>query len=189
GPLEACWTVPRYSARDDILAVPGSYHGTAFLDPSSGETVGTLLLDGVCPVGFDHAGNLLTAGKLGVCRWPRSVDPVEVALHFGPPQPLSSEDRPRQGACSADGSVIGVALWGQGFAIGHGSGQTIYKKPDANYCTVRAVDVSPDGRWVVNGAEAEDLKGVRIWDARSGELVKELPSGGYNHASFSPDGR
>jgi serine/threonine protein kinase/WD40 repeat protein/Tfp pilus assembly protein PilF len=180
---------PRYSARDELLAVAGVAPELVLLDPVTGDTVGALALDGVRPVGFDAAGNLLTAELLGICRWPRSVDPVDGNLHFGPPQVLSADERPRQGACSDDGAVISVPLVGlQGFGIIHADGRTFWKKRTP-VSFVRRAEVSPDGRWVVTTDLSYDLRGVRVWDARSGDLVKELPSGGPNNAGFSPDGR
>ena len=54
--------------------------------------------------------------------------------------------------------------------------------PDLN----RAV-LSPDGRWVVTSGW--HTQSVKIWDARTGAMVKELRLGVTNNAFFSPDGR
>src|SRR5262249_177803 len=48
--------------------------------------------------------------------------------------------------------------------------------------------VSPDGRWAATGAGGG--QGIRICDARSGKLEKELLRGqGITRPYFSPDGR
>jgi eukaryotic-like serine/threonine-protein kinase len=50
------------------------------------------------------------------------------------------------------------------------------------------VDVSPDGRLVVTGGFFYP-GGAKVWDARSGALVKDLPGGTFCGPIFSPDGR
>jgi WD40 repeat protein len=48
-------------------------------------------------------------------------------------------------------------------------------------------DISPDGRWVATGTWQGT--GVRVWNARTGRQVTELPVTGSAHPVFSPDGR
>ncbi|MBI3408129.1 MAG: tetratricopeptide repeat protein [Planctomycetes bacterium] len=50
----------------------------------------------------------------------------------------------------------------------------------------RYVAVSPDGRWVATGSH--NGTGVKIWEARSGAFVKELPVD-MTRVGFSPDGK
>ena len=51
--------------------------------------------------------------------------------------------------------------------------------------------VSPDGRWVATSTwEQLNLPaGVKVWDAVSGRLVKDLPLKASPQLDFSPDGR
>ena len=49
------------------------------------------------------------------------------------------------------------------------------------------MDTSPDGEWVAT--ECWNLPDVQIWNARTGKMVRELPSRGISIVSFSPDGR
>src|SRR5262249_2259679 len=57
----------------------------------------------------------------------------------------------------------------------------------------RNVAVAPDGRWVVTATHpdpwaSDPLRGVRVWDATTGRLIRVLSAeGGY--AAVSPDGR
>jgi hypothetical protein len=55
---------------------------------------------------------------------------------------------------------------------------------------VRLAAVSPDGRWVATGSQGQqDGPGVKIWEARSGRHVKDLPAGVHGVPRFSPDGK
>jgi len=52
---------------------------------------------------------------------------------------------------------------------------------------VASVVLSPDGRWVATGTRRGT--GVKVWDAWSGELVRDLaPKKGMSPVAFSPDG-
>lgn len=50
----------------------------------------------------------------------------------------------------------------------------------------RYIAVAPDGRWVATGSHNGSK--VRVWDAQTGKLERELPVEGSN-VVFSPDGR
>ena len=52
---------------------------------------------------------------------------------------------------------------------------------------VDGIAISPDGRWVATSSWHNPL--VRIWDARSGELLRTLTMPARTSAAFSPDGR
>src|SRR5262249_22108945 len=47
--------------------------------------------------------------------------------------------------------------------------------------------VSPDGHWVVTGTQHGP--GIKIWDAGSGKLVRDLAAGSYGSGQFNPDGK
>jgi tetratricopeptide (TPR) repeat protein len=53
----------------------------------------------------------------------------------------------------------------------------------------RVVAVSPDGRFVATGSH--NGSGVRVWDAETGQLLKELlpQENFFRHLAFSPDGK
>jgi hypothetical protein len=54
---------------------------------------------------------------------------------------------------------------------------------------VRCVAVSPDGQWVATGSHSDTDVYVKVWDARSGRHVADLPVEGSSLVGFSPDGR
>jgi hypothetical protein len=55
---------------------------------------------------------------------------------------------------------------------------------------VRFCAVSPDGRWVATGSHgARHGPGAMVWDASTGQLVRELPVSAFCRVSFSPNGK
>ena len=55
---------------------------------------------------------------------------------------------------------------------------------------VRFCAVSPDGRWVATGTHGlREGAGAKVWDARAGKHVKDLPVGFGCLVHFSPDGK
>ena len=55
---------------------------------------------------------------------------------------------------------------------------------------VRHCAISPDGRWVATGNHLSNHGvGATVWDAQSGEAIKDLAVEGLCRVGFSPDGR
>src|SRR5262249_38269034 len=54
---------------------------------------------------------------------------------------------------------------------------------------VRFVAVSPEGEWVATGSHGATDVYVKVWDARTGRHVADLPAEGSSRVGFSPDGR
>jgi WD40 repeat protein len=52
----------------------------------------------------------------------------------------------------------------------------------------RYVAVSPDGRWIATGTHGASAQ-LKVWEADTGRLVRDLPAEGMCVPSFSPDGR
>jgi len=50
-----------------------------------------------------------------------------------------------------------------------------------------SVAVSPDGRWVTTGSKAD--RRIRVWDARAGTQVLDVPAGSSPRSAFSANGR
>ncbi|MGH7136045.1 MAG: WD40 repeat domain-containing protein, partial [Pirellulales bacterium] len=79
-------------------------------------------------------------------------------------------------------------------AVAHRSGAVVWR-PDvpeplldlSPHTDVRFISVSPDGHWVATGSHFGTK--VKIWDADSGELSRELPVETGSRVAFSPDGR
>jgi WD40 repeat protein len=52
---------------------------------------------------------------------------------------------------------------------------------------VSTIALSPEGRWAVTGTQHGS--GIKVWDARTGKLERDLPAGSYSSGAFSPDGK
>jgi len=143
-----------------------------------------------CGLAFHPDGDLLTACRWGLYRWPCRVaktgDPRErVGYRFGPPQSLSAPLGDGAISTSSDGNVVAVLAR---------TGWQIHRLSDSNQVTrlpwqkdVRHVAVSPDGAWVSLANWHES--GAGVWDAATGKRIVDLPAGGHGKPLFSPDGR
>src|SRR5262249_9400262 len=146
---------------------------------------------------FDPKGeSLITAGSQGLRRWPITPDPETGGLRVDPPQalglsaraPLSSEEY-ADFALSPDGRTVayfprrGQALL---FDLEDPHRKLLLEGP-----CLRHPAFSPDGRWLATGNW--EGRGVKAWDARTGDLAHDLEVGGREERgawpAFSPDGQ
>ena len=171
---------------DGRLLAVGMGDGVGLWDLHSGKELGFLESRGTDFVLFEPSGALLTTGSAGLLRWPIQADASSPGLlRIGPPHNLSVPGPVCNVACDGDGRVIAVSQY-QGGRVLHADrpDQPVRIGPHGD---ARNVAVSPDGRWVVTGAH--NGTGVKIWKARTGELVKEVLVDGGSRVGFSPDGK
>lgn len=169
------------------LALSTSDHGVGLVDLLRLEEMSVLPVSETVPVCFHCTGNgLVTSGRHGLLRWP--VRAVGTALHVGPPETLHGWAKVSDCAASADGSVVAIpSLASKALIWRRGQNQPLEVGPQDEvwHCAV-----SPDGRWVATGSHGlYQGSGARIWDARTGKHVADLPVGEFCPVSFSPDGR
>jgi WD40 repeat protein len=111
-------------------------------------------------------------------------------LRIGPPMKLPIDGLLEGVSLDKEGRTLTVARLGS-------SGGASVLELESPATTVRqlrhptaavSTAISPDGKWVVTAVHKG--LGVRVWDARSGQLIRELIPNEHNtRASFSPDGR
>jgi WD40 repeat protein len=163
----------------------------AFVDWARGAEVGSIPLRRTSAVSFDPDGALLTSGPAGLIRWPVRAVPEAGRLHVGPPQPLAEPGNPAHHphGCSADARVIAIPGRRNPCAV-------VVHRPENRRVPlgpredVRNCAVSPDGRWVATGNHWNHQGvGATVWDAHSGEEVKDFSVGGECGVGFSPDGK
>jgi WD40 repeat protein len=159
--------------------------GIGLWDLTSSKELAFLRSQGSTFVLFEPSGTLLTNGSAGLLRWPVRADPASPGLvRIGQPQKLFVPGPICHIARSHDGGVIAVSQF-QGGRVLHADrpDQPITLGPHDD---ARGVAVSPDGRWVATASFTRT--GVKIWDALSGKLLKELPID-LSWVDFSPDGK
>ncbi len=179
-----------------LIAIFGS-DGFSVVDVVRGEEVAFVALPAKTPEverrpwasGTDESGALLTHGPAGLLRWPLTVS-RDGKRSYGPPTKLL----PRM---SGYGTSPGTGADGREWAFPRGKeGAIVLLLPEEKQIAlkgqsdVRSAAVSPDGSWIATGSHnVLDGPGAKIWDARTGRLVHDLPVGEYCNVSFSPGGK
>jgi WD40 repeat protein/Tfp pilus assembly protein PilF len=181
---------------DGRLAVAAMAGGVAFWDLDQGTELDYLPLENPARiVAFEPGGEgaLLLGDQSGLYRWPVHPDPgAPGRRRIGPPQALNFPAG-MGFASSADGRVwatdFPIAHWCEPWAgawVRHADrpDQPLHLDPGAD---TRGIAVSPNGRWVITNGHG-NAHGVKLWNARTGELVQTLRERG-GEVCFSPDGR
>jgi len=158
--------------------------GVRLWDLATGKEL-ALLPTGKGDAQFDPSGDtLITSGATGCYRWPIATDPQRGVLMVGPPQKLAD--------------AVGRSLLRRaGRWLGGVSGASEYvvvnlDKPAekvrlSGHAGASHFDISPDGRWIATGCQHGE--GIKVWDARTGQVEREIAGGGYGWPTFSPDGK
>jgi serine/threonine protein kinase/WD40 repeat protein len=138
-------------------------------------------------VAFEASGALLMMGYGGQFRWPIEALGPPGTLRIGPSQQPPFPPSPYQIATNRDGRVMASAQ-GRGALVRHADrdAELIKLAPQHD---VRHVAVSPQGEWVATGSHSATDDYVKIWEARTGRHVTDLPIEGSSMVGFSPDGR
>jgi eukaryotic-like serine/threonine-protein kinase len=169
---------------DGRLFAVGTVEGFGLWDLASGKELRSIPMPVPTLVQFEPSGNLLTDGVNGLYRWRmRAAGDV---LQIGPPQRVPLAGSSHVPALSSDGRVIASARgWGALVLHADHPGPPVTLAADSD---VRQIAISPDGRWVATNSHGGSPD-VKVWDAKTGKLVKRLVAGEGQQVAFSPDGR
>jgi WD40 repeat protein len=158
-----------------------------FWDARAGRHLGILpFADARSAVISPDGKSIVVTGLGGVRRWP--VDLVEDELRLGPPQTLRAGGRNLFAASiSADGRLLAVgdSTLPGARVLDLKDGTTRFKL--GPHVRTESVAISPDGRWVATGPW--NVKGVKVWEAASSNVVCEISTGLGSLVLFSPDGK
>lgn len=173
---------------DSRLSAINTDEGVALVDVARGEEVGLLPLPGNYPLRFDPDGSLWTFGSAGLLRWAVAADAKISQRRYGPPQrTLGRIDSDHLGS-STGVRVVAIPNYSRGAVVFHHDSKRLVRldpQQDVRFCAV-----SPDGRWVATGIHGLlEGAGAKVWDARDGGHVKDLPVGRSSLVQFSPDGK
>jgi WD40 repeat protein len=180
-------------SRDGLILASGSSGGVRLWDGQSGREVARLPIGETRSVLFHpEDGNLFTSGSRGVYRWPLAADwdsPHDVRI--GPPRQLVTALDTWEIALSSDGRSLAVVDRRQARALvlNPAGGAQVQLGP---HLQIARTAISPDGRWVATATFWGKESTIKVWDAISGQLVRDLPGWGKNgdaRVAFSPDGR
>jgi serine/threonine protein kinase/WD40 repeat protein len=168
-----------------LLAV-SRQNGVGIYELATGKELAVLELGQTRSVLFELSGALLTYGPEGAQRWPVSAFPSQAALlRMGPPEAIPLPGGIQAVFQSGDGTIMAASV---------GDGAIVWQRDRPKEARrlrpqddCRSVAVSPNGRLVVTGSH--NGSGLKIWNAQTGNLLKELPcEGGTPTFVFSPDG-
>jgi serine/threonine protein kinase/tetratricopeptide (TPR) repeat protein/WD40 repeat protein len=139
---------------------------------------------------FDQAGTLYTNGFKGCFRWPVRREGERVTV--GPLERIPFHPGHVGIAVSADGRTVAQAQYlGYGMQAYAGGWLLTPDRPDdplylAAGSSMRAADVSRDGRWVCFSVHASRTK---VFDSRTGQQVwEDSHDHGGAYGRFTPDG-
>jgi WD40 repeat protein len=185
---------------DGRILASSAEDGVRLWDLSRAKQIASLLGEYTMTARFSPAtGELISSGAKGLrrraIRLPEPGAPKTGSkVAIGPPETVFPRPAGRA-AVSQDGRTVAVVPKDgeepsilRVFHRGNPGSETRLLAPPAfrHY-----VAVSPDGRWVAAGTwqGAGQATGVRVWEARSGRLLREFRLGSNVNVAFSPDGR
>ena len=183
---------PEFSADGRILAA-GTGDRVRFWDVFSGKEIGSLLLPECDTHIFHPDGQSLIVtdwlGGVSLRSLEQTGDPASSAYRLGEAAPvLRCAMMLCYAALSLDGRYLAVPHESEGealiFDLQDPSAKPVVLHP---HPMVDRIAISPDGRWVATSSWHNSL--VKVWDARSGDLVRTLEMPARTTAAFSPDGR
>lgn len=173
-----------YSPDGSLLAI-GSDTSVLLLSADDLSPVGKLATGAVGSVRFRPNGDLLVSGDGGLTEWPVSTEPglakPEKLFEFG----RQYADLPGRCDLAANGMICAVSKQHE-ISIINNKGRVVHKLAHKDAVNVA---FSEDGRWVITSCGAGSSRGVILWNAVTGEQVKDLWATCVNaELEFSPDG-
>jgi len=182
---------PEFSADGRILAAE-SGNQVRFWDTPSGKEIGSFPL-ALCDTCIFHPDGQ----KVIVADWSDGLSirtlelndgPTSLAYRLGKPRRFYAGQMLCESALSRDGRHLATTHEPQDeslvFDLRDPFAKPVILRPHPR---VDRIAISPDGRWVATASWHNSL--VKVWDARSGDLVRTMNMPKRTLVAFSPDGR
>ncbi len=165
-----------------------AHAGIALVDVERREEAALLPLPGNGELCTDTEEALWSHGAQGLLCWPLVFDPKTGQRRFGPPKRFFGRTNTDLHGSSRDAHIVAIPQYGGGAIVFHrDSNHVVRLGPQED---VRNCAVSPDGRWVATGSHSlHEGYGAKIWDAKDGRHIKDLPITSGCGVRFSPDGK
>jgi serine/threonine protein kinase/WD40 repeat protein len=183
-------SVPAFSADGRILAL-GTESKARFWDASSGKEIGSFPLN-VCDALIFHPDgrSLITVDRIdGIGQ--RTLQQVggfsSSAYRLGKPRRFFDASDIEGASLSSDGRHLAVTQQPEGQSFIFDLQDPATKVVLPGHPAVNRIAISPDGRWAATASWFNSL--VKIWDARSGDMVRTISEPARTWVTFSPDGR
>lgn len=130
--------------------------------------------------------SLVTCAWSGLLRWP-IARPASDELQLGPPQRAAPDLSPPKMFVRAglNGSDAVFTTIHRGLIQGYRSGTNFVQLAGSEYST--SIAASADGRWIAAGYW--NGPNIRLWDAQTGRMVRQLSTMNSAHVAFTPDSR
>jgi serine/threonine protein kinase/WD40 repeat protein len=188
GPGQGSYYEAAISTDGRLLAV-GMQDGVRLWELTSGRELAWLPL-GVTTSVFFHPQRpeLFTSGVDGLLRWPiHQADEMGTGLRLGPPRPVPLSTVPERACLSGDGRTVALASERAASALVVDLDKEAVQGVPVRHPDISYIALSPDGQWAASGGWHSPL--VKAWNARTGQVVKELPLGIRTSVFFTPDSK
>jgi signal transduction histidine kinase len=165
---------------DEKLLASGSYDGVRLWDTATGLELAHMPGARTFSVFFSLEGKrLLACGQDGLVRWNQASGWTNADLDTSESETLL--EGPCRRACPSLNDEECAIIKGEEVLLLR-SGRKLAGPPDMNW-----IALSPDGQYVA--ASTWRPFGVRLWEAKTGQKVFDLPFGPSRSIAFSPNSR
>jgi WD40 repeat protein len=182
-------SVPAFSADGRVLAA-GTEYRTHFWAAASGKEIGAIQYKHADDIIFNPDGrSFITVDRDDGVRqrtWEHVGGGSSSVYRLGRPRSFFDAQFMEAVSMSLDGRYLGVTQTIKGEADIFDLQNPGVKRVLAGQPMVNRIAISPDGRWVATASWHNSL--LRIWDARSGDLVRSASLPDRASVAFSPDG-
>jgi signal transduction histidine kinase len=189
GPERNLWSTD--VSRDGRLLAVVKADGLRLLEAATGNLLARAPIPEAKAAWFTPEGeNIVASGADGISVWPLLPDAKAGGERrsLGPPRRFTFPDREPLQRCelSLDGRKVVAGVGRQAAVLlDLGSpGPPVWFEDPAYFGYRDETTISPDGQWVATGTFHGS--GTRVWNARTGELVRHL-GGRSASVAFSPD--